>query len=65
MKRFSWRRAAALLTALAMCLSLVTLPAMADESAAEGSFVNVSEDGGENCINLTEALSLIHISEPT
>mgnify|MGYP000034646835 FL=1 len=57
MKRFSWRRAAALLTALAMCLSLVTLPAMADESAAEGSFVNVSEDGGENCINLTEARS--------
>ena len=46
-----------LILALAMCLSLVSLPAAAAEAettaAPAASFVNTTEDGGENAISLT------------
>ena len=45
-----------LILALALCLSLVSLPAAAaetDTAAPAASFVNTTEDGGENAISLT------------
>ena len=46
-----------LILALAMCLSLVSVPAAAAEAettaAPAASFVNTTEDGGENAISLT------------
>ena len=46
-----------LILALAMCLSLVSLPAAAVEtattSAPAATFVNTTEDGGDNAISLT------------
>ena len=46
-----------LILALAMCLSLVSLPAAAAEAettaAPAASFINTTEDGGENAISLT------------
>ena len=42
---------------MALCLSLTVLPAMAAEPTGDTPFVNVSEDGGENVINLTQPRS--------
>ncbi len=59
MKHIPWKKAVSLFTGLALCLSLIAMPAMAapaaDAPASGASFVNVSEDGGENVINLTQA----------
>lgn len=52
------RRALSTVTALALTLSLTTLPAFAageEEAAPKGSFVNTSDDGGENYVNLSQA----------
>lgn len=54
MKQVSWKKVISLLTALTLCLSLTALPALAAEPTADTPFVNVSEDGGENVINLTQ-----------
>lgn len=50
------QRALSLLTALALTLSLVTLPAFAageEPTTPKGSFINTSADGGEHQINLS------------
>lgn len=61
MKHIPWKKAVSLFTGLALCLSLIAVPAMAapaaDAPASGASFVNISEDGGENVINLTQARS--------
>ena len=57
MKHIAWKRAAALFVGLALCVTLVTPPAMAAAPTAETPFVNLSQDGGENVINLTQARS--------
>ncbi len=57
MKQAPWKKVISLLTVMALCLSLTVLPAMAAEPTGDTPFVNVSEDGGENVINLTQPRS--------
>lgn len=54
MKQAPWKKVISLLTVLALCLSLTVLPALAADPTADTPFVNVSEDGGENIINLSQ-----------
>ncbi len=54
MKHVSWKKVVSLLTALVLCLSLAAIPAFAVEPTADTPFVNVSDDGGENVIILTQ-----------
>lgn len=57
MKHLPWKKLVSMLTGLALCLSLIAVPAMAaptSTAAPDGTFVNASGDGGENMINLTQ-----------
>ncbi len=56
MKHLPWKKLVSLLTGLALCLSLIAVPAMAAAvPTADEPFINVSEDGGENYISLCDS----------